>query len=160
LEGFSYSGDPSTSPKDAVRFEITDTVEESAFLKDAEIEYSLRVEAGEEPDARGVLCASARCAEVIARSIGKQADEIVGSLGATYSKTQYQKLAKELRKRAQGLGAPRMPAISRSEKRRLRQDRERVQPLFRRDQHKMHRFGHGTLNGGGTIEEDEGEEGC
>lgn len=156
---FSYSGDPASSPKDAVRFEVQDTNEKTAFLQDAEVVYAILTETGEEePDARGILCASARCCEVIARQLSRQADEIVGSLGATYSKSAagFTARAKELRLIAQGSGSIAMPAISRSEKRRLRQDHDRVQPLFRRRQHQMRGFGPGSL-AGGTIEENEGE---
>jgi hypothetical protein len=141
---WSYSGDPSTSAKDKVRFEIQDTEggpdnEETQLLQDAEIEYVIAEEAGEEPSPRGILSAAARCAEILAQKFSLQADTIEGSLQQTYSKAAlgYTKLAERLRRRAQGLGAPSLPAISRQVKRELRQDRERVQPMFRRDQHRM-----------------------
>lgn len=136
---WSYSGNPAENSKDAVRFEIQDTEQESPLLQDAEIEYAITEEAGEEPDSRGILSAAARCAEILAQKFSLQADTIEGSLQQTYSKAAagYTKLAEHLRARSQGLGAPHMVAISRQMKRELRQDRDRVQPAFRRDQHRM-----------------------
>lgn len=141
---WSYSGNPADSPKDAVRFEIQDTEggpgeEEMQLLQDAEIEYVIAEEAGEEPSPRGILSAAARCAEILAQKFSAQSDNVEGSLQQTYSKAAlgYTKLAERLRRRAQGLGAPSMVAISRQMKRELRQDHERVQPMFRRDQHRM-----------------------
>ena len=39
---FTYSGDPKSSPLDAARFAIGDTVEEGALMQDAEINYILQ----------------------------------------------------------------------------------------------------------------------
>jgi hypothetical protein len=142
---WSYSGDPESSGKDAVRFEIQDTEEKAQLLQDAEIEAAINREAGESlppgtvPPEHALLSAAARCCEILARKFSAQADTVVGSLQTIYSKSAagYAKLAKELRLRAQGTAAPAMPAISRSAKRGLREDTDRVQPFFRRDQHKV-----------------------
>jgi hypothetical protein len=57
---WSYSGDPSTSDKDAVRFLIPDTDDANRLLLDREIEQALTLEDGD------VRSAAALCLEVIA----------------------------------------------------------------------------------------------
>jgi hypothetical protein len=145
---WSYDEEPASSPLDAVRFEIQDTDPTRPLFQDEEIEYALAQEAGEEPEARGILSAAARCCEVLARRFGMQADVLVGSLQATYSKqaAQYAKLAVELRERAQGLGQPFVAAMTKSEKWELAREHNRVQPLFRREQFRIRRWG-GARNG-------------
>lgn len=133
---WTYSGNPAASYKDAVRFEIQDTLAKAQLLTDEEIEYTIAQEAGEKPSPRGLLSASARCCEVIARKFSAQADTVIGSMQATYSKmaTGYRELAKQLRQRAMGAGTIFVGAQSRSEKRALREERDREQPIFRRHQ--------------------------
>lgn len=137
---WTYSGNPAASYKDAVRFEIQDTIAKAQLLTDEEIEYTIAQEAGDKPSPRGLLSASARCCEVIARKFSGQADSVIGSLQVTYSKMAagYRELAKELRMRAQGAGTIFVGAQSKSEKRALREERDRVQPIFRRGQFEEH----------------------
>lgn len=136
---WSYSKNPEASSKDAVRFEIQDTNEQAPLLQDEEIEYTITQEAGEEPDQQGLLSAAARCCEVLGRKFAAQADVIVGSLAETYSKQAagYFAQAKALRLRAQGYGEPFAGGQTKSGKRALRQDRDRVQPTFRRGQNQQ-----------------------
>jgi hypothetical protein len=133
---WTYSANPAANSKDAVRWEIQDTEEAKPLLQDAEIEYAIAQEAGATPDARGLLSAAARCCEVISRKFSAQADTDVGSLVTTYSKAAqgYAALAKQLRGRAQGAGALFVGGQSRSQKQALREDRDKVQPIFRRRQ--------------------------
>lgn len=138
---WSYSGNPEANDKDAVRFEIQDTEANAPLLQDEEITYAIVREAGEEPDEQGLLSAAARCCEIVARKFTRQADIVVGSEGITYSKmaANYRAMAKELRVRAQGYGTPFAGGQTKSEKRALRADPNRVQPEFRRGQHKIRR---------------------
>lgn len=138
---WTYSGNPAASHKDYVRFEIQDTETIAPLLQDEEIEHAIAQEAGPEPDEHGLLSASARCAEVIGRYFSRRVDVVEGSLEQVFSKMakEYRALAKELRVRAQGASAPFAGGQSRSAKRALRQDLDRVQPTFRRGQHQVHR---------------------
>ncbi len=52
---FTYSGDPSSSPADAVRFILADTVEETAALSDAEVAWLV----SQWPDEYGAAIAGA-----------------------------------------------------------------------------------------------------
>jgi hypothetical protein len=134
---FSYSGDPASSVKDAVRFEIQDTNSESPLLQDAEVEYAITQEAPNAPPSEGeVLSAAARCMEALQRLFAMQADTEVGSLKSTYSKQAegYAKRAAELRQRAMGMNAPWAGGLSESEKQSREEDLDRVPPMFKRGQ--------------------------
>jgi hypothetical protein len=148
---WSYSGNPEASSKDAVRFEIQDTEENAQLLLDAEIEYAIVREAGSEPTEQGLLSAAARCCEVICRKFTRQPDNIEGSLQQTYSKMakNYREMAEELRLRAQGAGEPFAGGQSWSGKRALRQDTDRVQPVFRRGQNESRQPGGRPILSGG-----------
>lgn len=133
---WSYSGNPGANPKDFVRFEMQDIDSRKPLLRDEEIQFAIDQEAGSPPEPRGLLCAAARCCEVLARRFSAQADTVVGSIQVTYSKQAagYTERAAELRARAQGSGEPFVGGRSRAEKQALRSDRDRVQPAFHRDQ--------------------------
>lgn len=153
---WTYSGNPAASTKDAVRFEIQDVFSAKPLLQDEEIVYALSKEGGEEPDMREVLSAAAFCAETLSMRFAAQADTVIGSIQATYTKqaSGWASRAQDLRRRAQGAGGVLMPAASRSEKHLLRKDRDRVQPAFRRDQFKQHETGGREaeeINPGGLV---------
>lgn len=134
---WTYSGNPGATPKDAVRFEVQDTDTKRQLLRDEEIQFAIDQEAGIPPEPRGLLCAAARCCEVLARRFSAQADTVIGSIQVTYSKQAagYTERAAELRARATGAGEPWVGGTSRSEKQLLRSQTNRVQPLFRKHQH-------------------------
>jgi hypothetical protein len=134
---FSYSGDPSKSLLDAVRFEISDTNSRAPLLQNAEIEYALAREAPGEPPSEGeVLSAAARCMETLARLFSAQADTELGSLKVVNTKRAkgYTERAQELRARASHKHAPWIGGQSKSEKAALADQDDRVQPAFRRNQ--------------------------
>jgi hypothetical protein len=86
-----------------------------------------------------------------------KADTVVGSIETTYSKQAagYNKQAKELRLRAQGYGEPFVGGQSKSQKRALREDSDRVQPIFRRRQfQQQHSRDDGTFPSRVPAEED------
>jgi len=92
---WNYSGDPSTSTKDAIRFEIGDTDQSWKLLEDEEIEYALKVEPN-------WIAAAARCCESIARRFAREADQRLGP-SYVYKRQRseaYKELAQELRRRS------------------------------------------------------------
>jgi hypothetical protein len=137
---WSYSGNPASSNKDAVRFEIQDTESTAPLVQDAEVEYAIAQEGAATPAPRDLLSAAARLCEIIARKFSAQADTVIGSLEVTYSKQAagYRAMAKDLRKRAQGSGLPFVGGQSISAKQALREEQDRVQPIFRRGQFREH----------------------
>ena len=137
---WSYSGDPTSSPTDAVRFEIQDTINTSPLLQDQEIQFAITTEAGVEPDGgytqAQILSSAAHCCEALVRRFSMQADTHTGSLVVTYSKAAagFAVRAQELRLRAQGMQGPYTGGMSKSEKQGFLQDPDRVQPFFDRDE--------------------------
>ena len=98
---WTYTGNPVTDAKDAVRFEIGDTDKEDPLLQDEEIVYAISVEAN-------VLAAAARCCESISRYFARQADFRLGpqAVQASQRSLAYKELARDLRRRsASGLYA-------------------------------------------------------
>jgi hypothetical protein len=132
---WSYSGDPSSSVRDAVRFEIQDTNPKAHLLENEEIDYAVTQEApSETPSQSEVLSAAARCMEALARLFRMQADTEVGSLRVEYAKQAagYDEQAVKTRLRAQGLHAPWAGGLSRAEKEAWRDDTNLTQPAFRK----------------------------
>lgn len=91
---WSYSGDPTTSPLDQVRFLIGDTDENAPLLLDAEISFAITEEAT--PNA-----AAAYCCETLARKFAKEVDKTIGPLRVSLSQKSkaYQDLAIAFRKK-------------------------------------------------------------
>lgn len=130
---WTYSGDPGSSDRDAVRFEIPDTDPGTALMQDAEIDWALAQEGG-------VLLAAARCCEALARKFATRPDTSFTSGEDTVRRT-YSAMAKEfaarateLRTRAQSASAPWFGGSSHARKQGLAEEPDRVQPTFRRDQ--------------------------
>lgn len=126
---WTYSGDPASNERDAVRFEIPDTDTNAQLVSDQEIAYALAEESG-------VLGAAARCCEQISRRYAQQADVATGDVKLTYSKAaeNLAERAKELRKRADGTHAPYSGSQSIAAKDRLAEDSDRVASTFTRRQ--------------------------
>lgn len=137
---WSYSGDPSLTDKDAVRFEIQDTNSSSQLLQDEEIQWAILAEtttaAGSPTTISGanLYSAAARCMEVLARLFSAQADTQVGTLKLTYTKqaANYTLRAQELRQRAMGYRLPYAGGLSEQEKENITQETDRIQPAFTR----------------------------
>jgi hypothetical protein len=85
----TYSGDPTTSPLDEVRFLVGDTG--PIFdLNNAEINYQFRIIYGNplppgSPPPQGNFLAAAYCADAIATEYKKLVDKTVGDLQISYS---------------------------------------------------------------------------
>jgi hypothetical protein len=140
VSSFTYSGDPSSSDKDAVRFEISDTNPSSPLLQDGEVDWAILSETGTAAGAPTTLStgniyrSAARCMETLSRLFAAQADTQLGSLKLTYSQQAgtYAERAAELRAKAQGMNAPYAGGQSLSEKQAAEQDTDAVPPLFTR----------------------------
>lgn len=92
---WSYGGDPSSSPKDAVRFEIGDVDSEYSLLQDEEINYAITQESG-------TFAAAARCSEVLSRRFALQPNTTIGKTkidGSAAAKL-YADLASKLRSKS------------------------------------------------------------
>lgn len=98
---WSYSGDPSSSTRDAVRFEIGDTDQNDQLLQDGEIDYAIQQESN-------LFGAAARCCEAIARKFAREADRAIGKtrVAASQKSQAYTKMALQLRKKASGYHLP------------------------------------------------------
>ena len=159
LLSWTYEFDPAASDIAAVRFEIQDTDPNAPLLQDLEVAYAILAETGVEavePQSiipPGLYSAAARCAEVLARKFGMQADEEIGDLTITWSDQAklYHDLAIELRAKAQGMYAPFAGGLTHSFKQAARSDPDRVQPAFRRGQFRNPYSGPGEGDGGGPF---------
>lgn len=98
---WSYSGNPTASDKDKIRFLIGDTDQTDQLLQDEEITYLLS-------ETTNVLLAASRAARAIAAKFSRQADKAVGDLRVSLSqKAQaYMALAADLERRAEPVPVP------------------------------------------------------
>lgn len=125
--GFSYSGDPETSTKDAVRFFIGDTCESEPLLHDGEIFYLLRLYGD------GVIQTSIRACETIMAKFARLVDESVGDVKLSYSQRikGYQEMRDELRQRLTIEDCtPFAGGISKNQVKLTDQNHDRVKPDF------------------------------
>lgn len=123
---WSYSGNPSDSDSDAVRFLVGDVDTDNQLVSDEEIAWALAQ--------GGVYAAASLIAFTIAAAFSRQADKAVDSLKISYSQksAQYSKLAGDLRYRAATDGlCPYAGGISVSDKDAVRGDSDRVRPSFK-----------------------------
>ena len=91
---FSYSGDPSLSGRDQVRFLIGDTSPADQLMQNSEIDWVLS-------QYKAPMNAAIRCCEVITAKYSRLADESVGSVHVSFSQKSesYRKLRKDLVRR-------------------------------------------------------------
>lgn len=133
---FSYSGDPSTSDIDHVRFLLQDTDCNDPRLQDEEIMFLLT----QNPDPR---TAAAEGAERIAAHYARLTDFRIGDYNESASKyfEHYTKLAKQLKGDAlKKLVLPYAGGLSKNEKRTDRNDTDLTQPIFRKGQFNNRHF--------------------
>ena len=133
---WTYTGDPSDSPKDAVRFWIGDTTEATPQLSDEEITYLLQLTGGSVMQAAILACMQ------LANRYSSQVDFAVETelrVALSQRAEAYAKRARELREQSQSpgtgsaLGALPVPyagGISRSDMERQERDGDRVPPGF------------------------------
>lgn len=94
--GWSYSGDPASSTRDAVRFLIQDTDAERPLLSNEDIDY---VMATWMPKYASVFLSAAQCCEVIAGSFAREVSVSADGVNVAVSELQdkYNALAESLR---------------------------------------------------------------
>ncbi len=98
---WSYSGNPEMNKRDAVRFEIGDTISHDQQFSDEELEYIIDKNSS-------ILSAALHCCDVLARRYARQADVQLGPqrVYASQRSEAYRELARELRSRMASGGAP------------------------------------------------------
>ena len=126
---FSYSGDPSASDEDSVRFLLQDTVDTGHFLEDKEITWLLTQE-------MNVYTAAARGADMISGRSHNVKTKKVGDLSIAFGSETWKALAEWLRGRGYGYRIPTAGGIGRADKRTLTEDSDWVVPDFFRDLHR------------------------
>jgi len=99
---WTYSGNPSASPLDEVRFLIGDTDTDKQLISDEEIAYNLTLVSGVNPPDSGNYLSAAYCADGIAARSARSVDKSIGDLSLSYSQqaSAFRDLADKLRLRA------------------------------------------------------------
>ena len=122
---FTYSGDPSSSSRDAVRFLLGDTDSKRRLLDDREIDYALTEQGG-------TTQATVFLAQALANRFSGLADIKVGPVSKSYSKVaeMYRKIVDDLKESACLEIEPAFPAISADAKHNLYEDYDSVRPEF------------------------------
>lgn len=124
---WTYSGDPSLSKKDEVRFSVGDTNPKKPMLQDEEISWLL-LQSGGDPAG-----ASVRACESIIAALGRLCDQTVGSVSKAYSQMRlgYMDTLGILRRRAASTYAsPLVGGISRTQVMITNRNPDRVRPQF------------------------------
>lgn len=129
---FTYSGDPSNSTRDELRFLIQDTDQTDFAFQDGELDYFL-LGSGDNP-----FSAAIRAIETLIAKYSKLVDEKVGQVSKSYSQLvdHYKALLATLQRRvAIDDALPFAGGISESQKDVQEDDHDRVDPFFTRDMH-------------------------
>jgi hypothetical protein len=131
---WTYSGDPSASPSDEVRFLLGDTNVDDPLLTDAEILYLVNT-------TPNPLTAAAFAASALAAKYARLMDKSVGPISVSYSQKyeHFKDLANDLSTAAGGTNMAVAPipmyvgGLSHAEKQANRTNEDLVQPAFRRE---------------------------
>lgn len=125
----TYSGDPTISPKDAVRYWLNDTDSANWQLSDQEIGYTLSLYPNP-------IRAAAQCATALSAKYARRVSKRVGDLSISYSDIakQYQSLAASLEVSANTGVTPYAGGISVSDRATVEADCDRAKPPFREKQ--------------------------
>jgi len=141
---WTYSGNPTSSDLDAVRFYVGDTDQNDQLLQDAEINFLL----SESPRP---IAAAARAAQVICSKMSRLVDEKFETIDNKLSQraTAFQMLAIKLEKQALktvGMGPPSAGGLLVTEVEEAQRQENRVKPTFKRDQFATYSFGNDGTN--------------
>ena len=122
---FSYTGNPSSSDKDAVRFHIRDTVAATKEFEDEEILYMLSTKGS----VRGAVVLALK---TLAAKYATAVDKAVGDLRLSLSQkhAQYMALIGEFEAEVAMVAIPFAGGISRASKDTYEDDSDRVKPRF------------------------------
>jgi len=125
---WSYSGDPSTSDIDAVRFEMGDTLIEDQQFQNEEIQHIIN-------ESGGIYSAAVRCCEILTLKYARQADVQLGpqKIYASQRSLAYKDLAARMRARLVGSNPPYAGGLSRGEKLSDQANTNLVRPVFSRE---------------------------
>jgi len=126
---WTYSGNPSSTTRDEVRFLVGDTNTNDQLVTDEEIAYALASES--------TYNAAATVAEAIAAKLSREADFSVDGLSKSLSQRadSYRMLSQKLRSRAAVKAvSPYAGGISVSDKIAVEANTDRTQPRFERGQ--------------------------
>jgi hypothetical protein len=124
---WTYSGDPTSAPKEEVRFLVGDTVQADPLVTDEEIGYALNMQ-------NSPIGAAVMTCRAIAAKFSRLADKSVGDLRISLSQKnkQYLEMADKLQRQAGILSVPYAGGMSMAEKESQAQDTGSTQPAFRR----------------------------
>ena len=123
----TYSGDPSISPRDAVRFWISDTDVDNAQIFDAEIDYTISI-------FPNPMLAAAQCARNLQAKYARKPNKRVGDLQISWSDIAkaYATLAADLEARGNTFNLqPYSGGTSWADRFRVNSNTDRVKPPFR-----------------------------
>lgn len=123
----TYSGDPSISERDAVRFWINDTDVDNAQIMDAEIDYTIGI-------FPNPMLAAAQCARNLQAKYARKPNKRVGDLQISWGDIAkaYATLAADLEARGNTFGLqPYSGGISWADRFRVSSNTDRVKPPFR-----------------------------
>lgn len=126
---WSYSGDPSSSDRDMVRFNTGLTDSTDPLIQDEEIDALLAT--------HGVMNTSIRVARRVAAKFARRADQAIGDYRERFNQRarEYRALAEALEgEKAQAGFTAIVGGISQDDKEEQRDDSDRVNPRFRRGQ--------------------------
>lgn len=129
MANWTYGGNPSASPKDAVRFYVGDTDETDPLLLDGEIEYLLGLYNG------AVINASIQACEMIMAKFSRMVNEQVGGVRIDFTdKIKNMNLMKQalIQRISTTTIMPYAGGISRSDVQQNNQNADRVCPDFTR----------------------------
>ena len=132
MEDWTYSGNPSASTQDKVRFLIGDTNEDKGLVTDSEIAWALSEEGDNAYRAAALVC------DAVASLKAQEADMSVGDLKISASQiaTNYTAKARTLRSQALRRGVSiHAGGISVDRKDTVEDDSDRVEPFFTRGTH-------------------------
>ncbi len=124
---WTYSGDPSSTNRDAVRFLVGDTDNTDQLVTDEEIAYALAQEGN-------AYNAAARMARGLASKFARHPDQSLGDLSISYSQRykHFTELAKKLETEGSSRrGVPYAGGISKADKDTVSADSDRIQPAIR-----------------------------
>ena len=124
---WTYSGNPSGTNRDAIRFMIGDTDNTDQLVTDEEIAYALAQEGN-------VYVSAARICRSLASRYARYMDQSLGDLSISYSQRyqQFTELANRLEfDGSSRVGIPYAGGISQSDKDTVDADTDRIQPAIK-----------------------------
>lgn len=130
---WNYSGDPSASALDEVRFLMGDTNTNDQQLTDGELNYLIE-ESGSN------IAAAIKAAESLAAKYARSTSKSIGGVSLSYSERagKYQALAASLRRRLAMTAKPYAGGISAADKDANAQDADSAIGSFRKGMHDIH----------------------